>query len=378
MLKFRQNLLAETFAQNVNVNSTRKKLSAILKTSTIVMLLALMLIAVGLNTALAEAVEIDEFPEEAEYPVELEDTEGKTVYLEEEPEEIISMGGSFNEFIVVLEAEDKLIGRGDTYTEVIDEEIGEVASMGSSSFRFQTEKVIELDPDLFIADTMLSDDVRQQLESFDIPVMVEEAGKLERLPELTYNMGKVSGNIQGAQELLSHFNEYHDMIEDRVEELEAQDLPKVYWEWRDAYNTASGEANVNTWIALAGGNNISAGLSGGAYPQVSAEYVWEENPEIIVIQAGRNTSYDSMQEKREEMMEREELQDVTAVQEEQVYVISRDVIGGLRSVVGGLQLAEWFHPELFEDTNPTDVLNDMHEEFYNYEGEEIPVIYPAE
>lgn len=338
-------------------------------------LLFLSAAALGFNNMPLEAGEIDEFPEEAEYPVELEDAEGATVFLEEEPEEIISMGGSFNEFLVILGAEDKLIGRGDIYTKAIEEEIGEVPSLGSSSFRFSTEKVVEKDPDLFIADTMLSDDVREQLEGFGIPVMVEQAGQLERLPELAYNMGKAAGNMEGAKKHLDHFYDYRAIIEDRLEEVEPQDMPKIYWEWRDAYNTASAEANIHSWIALAEGNNIGAGLSGGAYPQVSAEYVWEENPEIIVIQAGRNTTYESMRKKREDLMAREELQDVKALQNDEVYVISRDVIGGLRSVVGGLYLAEWFHPELFEDIDPAAVLQEMHEDFYDYEGE-IPVIYP--
>jgi iron complex transport system substrate-binding protein len=102
----------------------------------------------------------------------------------------------------------------------------------------------------------------------------------------------------------------------------------------------------------------------GGWIAVDPEAVVNRNPDIIVKgcmhcggyewDAG-DTSY--LEEARDEIMSRSELQIVTAVREEQVYILSGYLIyggpnAGCRGFLQTAYMAKWFHPELFEDLDP--------------------------
>jgi len=60
---------------------------------------------------------------------------------------------------------------------------------------------------------------------------------------------------------------------------------------------------------------------------------------------------------------------VQAVKDGRVYVISGKVATGVRSIVGELYLAKWFHPNLFSDIEPEAVHEALIKEFYNLDLE---------
>lgn len=98
---------------------------------------------------------------------------------------------------------------------------------------------------------------------------------------------------------------------------------------------------------LAGGNNIFSDLTD--YPTVDAEEVVKRNPDIIILLDNGKSGYESdnatdLASLRDEVMNRPELADVTAVKEGQVYAISNDIYGGSQHFLGIAFLAKWFHP----------------------------------
>jgi iron complex transport system substrate-binding protein len=68
-------------------------------------------------------------------------------------------------------------------------------------------------------------------------------------------------------------------------------------------------------------------------------------------------------------MSRPELQNLKAVKEGRVYVLSGTMATGVRSAIGELYLAKWFYPELFEDMDPGAEHEKLIQKFYNMELE---------
>ena len=80
-------------------------------------------------------------------------------------------------------------------------------------------------------------------------------------------------------------------------------------------------------------------------------------------------------ETRNEIISRPELSDVVAIKEDHVYVLGAPISSGIRSLVGELYLAKWFHPDLFEDIDPEDVHRELLDKFFDQELEEV-YVYP--
>ncbi|MCD6133587.1 MAG: ABC transporter substrate-binding protein, partial [Deltaproteobacteria bacterium] len=127
-------------------------------------------------------------------------------------------------------------------------------------------------------------------------------------------------------------------------------------------------------ITAAGGINIAAGEP-VKVPRVSAEWVLERNPDIIVYsylkarKSAKVPSPEEMKKIRDEIMNEPGLRETKAVKEGKVYIIDTRLITGPRSIIGLLYFAKWFHPELFKDIDPEAVHKEMLQKFYGMELE---------
>jgi iron complex transport system substrate-binding protein len=95
--------------------------------------------------------------------------------------------------------------------------------------------------------------------------------------------------------------------------------------------------------------------------------VIEKDPDVILHILGSSKDYteEELEQWRDEIISRPELQNSRAVKEGRVYVLSGTVATGIRSAIGELYLAKWFYPELFEDTDPGVEHEKLIQEFYN-------------
>ena len=163
-----------------------------------------------------------------------------------------------------------------------------------------------------------------------------------------------------AEEFLDWREDLLNLIEEKVEKIPEEDKPKVYYESSQPYTTAGSSPHVMDHITMAGGKLLFPGVSGSVDP----EAVIERNPDIIVKKVYWAGSYDmdvgdtaELEEMRKEIMSRPELQNVKAVKNGRVHIISSRIsaygpFSGCRHSVGQSYLAKWFHPTLFEDFDP--------------------------
>ena len=238
-------------------------------------------------------------------------------------------------------------------------ELNERPSIGSVSSP-DYEAILKLHPDtVWIHASMTSSSYEQfqnKLNETDptITVLRIDGYKPSNHADEIRKMGYILGKREEVNEFLDFYEGVLNTVEEKAENLSEKDKPTVYFEY-GPYKTCGEGSGYHEKIVLAGGNNIFSDLTD--YPTVDAEEVVKRNPDIIILLDNGKSGYESdnatdLASLRDEVMNRPELADVTAVKEGQVYAISNDIYGGSQHFLGIAFLAKWFHPSLFEGLDP--------------------------
>ena len=217
-----------------------------------------------------------------------------------------------------------------------------------------TEAVLNLDPDVVIF-LNVDPDKRIVYEAAGITVIFFGVNMLENYAPAIRMQGYIFDNEDEAEEFIDWYENILNTIKERVEKIPEKDKPKVYFEapHRPYYTT------LLYPDALAGGKNIfdKSGI-------VDPEAVVDRDPDIIVkgvsrklggygVDAGDTAEFEEIWE---EIMNRPELQGVTAVKEKEVYIMSHHFASwqttSARPFVQVIYMAKWFQPDVFEDMDP--------------------------
>ena len=294
------------------------------------------------------------------------DIQGVTVTLQAPAKTVISLEGGLTELIYALGAGDKIVGRDQYSTfpsSVVDKPV-----VAEHSYHPPLEKILEIKPDLLLSNSNLIYDenqTRNTLEAAGIAVYVDESNDPETIETLVTNVGRLLGAEERAAKIVSFIQNYKNIVESRVKNLTENQKPKVYVELFDAWNTIS-EFETST-ITYVGGINIAADQP-IAYPIVSAEYIAEKNPDIMIRM--RMVADSDMPTLQEQIKSRPALAGVNAVKNDKVYLYEPVIMQGVRYAAGLLYWAKWIHPELFQDIDPETVHREIYTQFFEatYEG----------
>jgi iron complex transport system substrate-binding protein len=297
--------------------------------------------------------------------VTLIDFTGHQVELSAPVTKTVSLSAAASEILWALDEGKSMVGRSTSSN--FPPMIESLTVAGKHSNSPDLELIMELEPELVIADTMLSEEDRKVLEEDGIAVVVERFIDPNRTLLVIENLGRALGKEERASELAGQLKGYHDLIKERTSGMSLEDRPAVFFEWLGKpYHSASNGTSYDNFIDFAGGVNIAANESVD-YPDVSPEWVIEKDPDVILHILGSSKDYTEkeLEQWRDEIISRPELQNSRAVKEGRVYVLSGTVATGIRSAIGELYLAKWFYPELFEDTDPGVEHEKLIQEFYN-------------
>ena len=259
------------------------------------------------------------------------------------------------------------------------QDIPTVGGSGGGGAVPDTEAILTLNPDaVFLSRKPSSDAAAAVLESAGIAVIREwwAPGGLWRgdTRENVKKFGYIFDKQDEAEEFCDFLNKYMNPLKKTVKEIPEGDKPKVYLE----SSRYSLQENAYGDIAIAGGKDIFADLNYFAGDiKVDPEAVVQRDPEIIVNRGwkpkgagyGANAGETAgLEEIRDEIMSRPELQNVKAVKDGRVYVMTGYIqyggpASGCRGFLGTIYMAKWFHPELFEDLDPKAIHQEYLTEF---------------
>ena len=256
----------------------------------------------------------------------------------------------------IIGVEDQVISRDFPHYEIFFPEYQDKPGVTTGD----PESIITLYPDVVImGPSSSSDAAANACEAASITVLRFSASAGTKISEQVKQLGYIFDK-QKAEEFLDFYEGLLNSIKETVDKIPEEDKPKVYFEVSKPYTSYSQYA----FIEKAGGKNILP----DAYGSVDPEAVIDRDPDIIVVVpwgwkeriSGYTMDADDtagLKKVRDEVMSRSELQNVKAVKNGRVYVLSGHLVtfgptGGSTDFLQIAYMAKWFHPELFKDLNP--------------------------
>ena len=211
------------------------------------------------------------------FPVTVEADNG-SLTIEEQPDAVISLSPTATESLFAIGAGEQVLAVDDQSNYPAEAPVTDL-----SGFQPNVEAIAGYEPDLVIASYDPGGLVKG-LEKLDIPVLLQDAAPdLEAAYDQIETLGAATGNAEGAQTVV-------ESMQAEIEEL-AGSVPgaagaTVYHELGPDFFTATSETFVGNVYELFGLVNIAdsaADADAGGYPQLSAEYIVSESPDLIVL-----------------------------------------------------------------------------------------------
>ena len=296
------------------------------------------------------------------------------------PERIVAAYGHAYMPLQTLYAVDRIVGwrasPGDIRYKILYPAFADIPSVGTG-WIIDYEALLKLQPDLvFIRPSVIggaggADDHYKKIREIapDLPVV---RLSLYKSYDRTFYVGEMRtlGYLLDKEEEAERFIDYYEGFMDRIKEktsdIPEEDKPRVYYmsAFTSYYGWKSYTRGDTAMIIAAGGNDIFSDVQGTT---ISAEEVIRLDPEVIIGQGMYEVGGYAMddipklRDMRDEIMNREELQNVTAVKNGEVYVFPADICccgaSGGRYFLGIVYFAKCLHPDL--DLDPTA----LHQEF---------------
>ncbi len=237
--------------------------------------------------------------------------------------------------------------------------------IGKSQKDLNYEKIIELEPEvLILTGNGTWEEAERQLEPFGIKVIVCNAYYTNEFENSCDILGKVFSKEEKAEELKTYFTKKLDYIQNQL-----KDVPKkrVYFEYRTEGNTTVPGDFFYYMVEFSGADNI---FKDEYAVQIESEAVVEANPEYIIKVSAPEvySSYypPSIEENeaiKEELISRPGWDEIDAVKNDNILLLSHYVHGGASKLVGTMYIAKFLYPDKLEDLHPETVFKDWLERF---------------
>lgn len=231
------------------------------------------------STADAAATTVGETTttEDSGFPVTIQAANG-AVEVAERPTAIISLSPTSTEMLFAIGAGDQVIAV-DEFSNYPDE----APTTDLSGYEPNVEAIAALNPDLVIVSDDLNDIVAA-LTAIQVPVIHHPAaGSLEDTYSQIGQLGVATGNLSAAASLVASMQ---SEIEGMVEAVgEVGEALTYYHELDGTLFSITSETFIGQVYAMVGLENI-ADAAGGAesgYPQLSAEYIIDSDPDLIFL-----------------------------------------------------------------------------------------------
>ncbi|WP_150237468.1 helical backbone metal receptor [Nocardiopsis quinghaiensis] len=277
---------------------------------------ALLLTACGAPEGGSSEADADPGAGAGAFPVTVTDATGE-VTLEEAPERIVSLSASHTEMLFAIGADEQVeaVDEYSTYPE-------EAPVTSLSGFEPNVEAIVEYDPDLVVL-ARSAEETASQLETVGVPTLVLDAAvDLEDTYDQIRLLGDATGNAEEAGAEAERIEGEFDAIVENVRERVGDTELSFYQELDETSYAATSDTFVGDVYASFGLVNIAdaADADGAAagYPQLSQEYVVEEDPDLVFLSYGDESTVT-------DVAERPAFDTVTAVRNDAVYLLDADI-----------------------------------------------------
>ena len=207
--------------------------------------------------------------------------EGFEIYLEERPEAIVSLSPTATEILFAIGAGPQVIAVDDQSNYPAEAPMTDL-----SGWEPNVEAIASYEPDLVII-SFDPGDVRDSLEALGVPVVIQgPAPSIDQAYDQMLQLGIATGHETEAVALSDRMREEIDALRDRY--LTTGEDRTYYYELDETLYSVTSQTVQGEAAAIFGLSNIADPLreAAGFYPQLSAEYIVEKNPDIIIFGCG--------------------------------------------------------------------------------------------
>ncbi len=283
-------------------------------------------------------------------------SDGSTVTLNHTAERIVLLNSNAGEILYLLGDAGKVVGISQSIANNAEQvKMYPNATVVGAWNEPDVEYLISLDADLVIGYATSKPKNAEVLASAGIPIVYIDCTKPETMTQDIVEIGKISGNIEKAQQIAEYYNEVITEVKSRVDPISW--ARTVYAESYTAYWGQGTDTGMGQLISIAGGQNI---MTDAGSRKISDEWVVSSSPEIIVKLVNNmndpEASYD-------ELVSRTGFNTISAVKDDRVWLIRNDLTYGPRSCAAAVALAKMIHPALFLDMSVESVLTEFNTRF---------------
>jgi iron complex transport system substrate-binding protein len=282
-------------------------------------------------------------PTQAASGVTVTDSAGRQLTLMSPPARIVSLAPSTTEIVCAVGACDKLVGV-DQFSD-FPAEVKTLPKL-SDGFNPNYEQIVAAKPDLVLVAGITSPDAIKKLDELKLPLLVIGAEKttLDTIKSEIKMVGAAVGKADKADAVVNAMEIKIAAVEQKI--AQAKNKPRVFWEL-DATDPAKpftpGPGSfIAELIVRAGGENIAHNAS-SPYPQLNAEEIIQQNPQVIILS---DAAYGVAPES---VGKRPGWDVIDAVKNNKVFPIDDNLVSrpGPRVADGLEAAAKLIHPELF-------------------------------
>jgi len=200
------------------------------------------------------------------------------VTIAQRPERIVSLSPTATEMLFAIGAGDQV--------EAVDDQSNypsDAPATDLSGFEPNVEAIASYEPDLVVYSTEPGD-LGAALAGLGIPALVQPAATmLDDVYQQIDQLGVATGNASEAKDVVERMRAEIDSI---TGSIQPPSEPVTYYhELDDTFYSVTSSTFIGQLYSLVGLRNIAdkAKGAGGGYPQLSAEYIVEANPDLIFL-----------------------------------------------------------------------------------------------
>ena len=209
------------------------------------------------------------------FPVTIHAANGE-VAVASRPRSIVSLSPTATEMLFAIGAGDQVVAVDDQ-----SDYPPKAPTTELSGYEPNVEAIAKYEPDLVVAS---SDGSLKSLSDLKISLLVQPAAtSLNDAYTQLEQLGVATGHVAEAVEEVARIKSRIDEIVDGLPRFE--DRPTYYHELDDTYFSVTSDTFIGQVYALVGLRNIAdkADKAGTGYPQLSAEYIIQADPDFIFL-----------------------------------------------------------------------------------------------
>jgi len=293
------------------------------------------------------------------------DIAGNTIEIPAEVNRIVTIDPFTSQFFYIIGADDKLVATciGPANRDLVNATEKHLASLPSAGCKtnINIEELLSLKPDLVISDKLYTQ-VNEDITNAGVPVAVVDVELPENLIKSYEMIGSIVGKEKETGEFISYYQEKMDLVRKTTDQIPEDDRIRVYFGQREPLSTLGDDYYEAQAAAIAGGDNVAEGISGGD-KKVAIDQIYTWNPDLIIL-----LPYNSMSVS--ELLEDPAWESLPAVQNKQVYRMPKYHMSWElpvpETILGTMWLQSTFYPEMV-NFNLKDEIAAFYKKFYRIE-----------